>query len=134
MADVKYKTMEIFANNKSSDIQKLKDARTKIRAYKKDSSLNIFNLLLSIGGLFNVGVGITSVLFDGTVSSRSAYLDECEYVYTTVIELLLEHDNGSSLSYIPYIKVNHILRGTYQGNNKGYVYKAQDVNYNVGKI
>lgn len=130
MADrYKTKTVKFIAGNDSAGIQKLKDARALVRKYQNDTSKNIFNMLLSIAGLFNIGLGVTSVLFNGTVTSRAEFLLRCERVYTAAIELLLEHNNGSSINYVPYVTVVHEFLGTYQGKNKGYIYKASNVTY-----
>lgn len=86
-------------------------------------------MLLSIAGLFNISLGITSAVFNGTVISRANFLLKCERIYTNAIELLLEHDDGSSINYVPYVTVVHDFLGTYQGKNKQYVYKASDVRY-----
>lgn len=61
--------------------------------------------------------------------SRNAYLLKCERMYNNALQLLLEHADGSSSNYVPYVTVVHTFIGTYQGKNKGYVYKADDVVY-----
>lgn len=125
----KTKQVEFIAGNDSNGIQKLKDARALVRKYQNDTAKDIFNMLLSIAGLFNIGIGITSSFFNGTVLSRSEFLLKCERVYTGAIELLLEHNDGSSSNYVPYVTVVQTFVGTYQGKNKGYVYKASNVSY-----
>lgn len=135
MADrTKEKRVEFTAGNSSKDIQKLKDARAKIRQAKSDTSRTLFGTLLGIAGLFNIGLGITSSCFNGATAGRAAYLSRCETVYTGAIELLLEHNDPNKSGYVPYVRIAHDFLGTYQGSNKEYVYKATKVTYYEGHI
>lgn len=111
MATNVYKTITFTISNNSKGVAKLTDARREINRIQRDTNLEIFNLLLSWAGIFNVALGITSAVFGGITTSYASYLESWEDLYTHIIEDFAKFPSSES-GNISYVKISYDLIGT----------------------
>nr|WP_315021145.1 hypothetical protein [uncultured Aminipila sp.] len=78
-----------------------------------DANQRGFSYLMTIIGLFNLATGVISA---AAMECTGNDLEDLEDLYTTVNELL---DQCS------YIRVTQKLTGTWQGDDRGYVYRLE---------
>ena len=124
---VKHKYEYINTQNTAHDRELLMDARDRIDA-RQNSSLNtLIGLTNTIFGLFNTYTGILSMIIDGAVTSNAKYLEDCEDMYTNMVFAYNRNEMSCAVVIYPY-------RGTYQGKNKGYVYRADTPYYEKNEL
>ena len=73
MANKQYKTHTYKILNNDAGLEKLIEIRRKIDDRQNNTTLELFNLLLSIAGLFNMGLGFASAVFGGAVNGGYVY-------------------------------------------------------------
>lgn len=120
---VKTKVETLAFKNTRENIEKLIKARNDINNRQNSSLKKVISLINSVFGLFNIGTGIMSMIISGVMGSNASFLEKCEDTYSGIQEGFTLKTYNSAEIYFTY-------RGTYQGQNKGYVYKIQSVTNN----
>lgn len=120
---VKTKVETLAFKNTKENIEKLIKARNDINNRQNSSLKKVISLINSVFGLFNIRTGIMSMIISGVVGSNASFLEKCEDTYTGIQE-------GFTLNKYDSAEIYFTYRGTYQGQNKGYVYKIQGVTNN----
>lgn len=127
MSNKVYKTITMTVNNDAAGRTKIKGARREINRQQQNTALEIFNLLLSWAGIFNVALGIGSAAFSGCVSNYATFLENWEDVYTACFEAMSTYPpDGSTTTPITYVQISYDLIGTKdrcKAGNPRYVFK-----------
>lgn len=117
-----YKTETLTIKNTKKDIEKLAAMRQDINRRQNSHLSTIISHINSIFGLFNTSTGILSLIISGVIDGNERFLEKCEDAYSDVIEALATKSYSRAWIYYNYV-------GTYQGQNKGYVYQIRDIEY-----
>lgn len=105
-----YKTVTYTIANNDAGRKKIRDARRQINKQQQDTVLEIFNLLLTWGGLFHPVVGITSAAFSGVTTTYYNFLEKWEDIYTQIEEDMWVYRPEVSTN-ISYVKISYDLIG-----------------------
>lgn len=120
-----YRTKTYTIANTSDGREKLKKLRRDIDNRQNNTTSTLFNILLNIAGLFNVGFGIAATAFSGAESGNAAYLEYLEDMYTSILEDFVT-GNGD---LIKYTTVTQKFVGEDGGGEHGVMWKAQKPTY-----
>lgn len=120
---VKTKVETLSFTNTKTNINKLIQARREINERQNSTLTKVISLINSVFGLFNTVTGVMTMVISGVMGGNAAFLEKCEDTYTRIQEGFTQNEFSSAEIYFTY-------RGTYQGQNKGYVYQVQSVTNN----
>ena len=120
-AAVKRRVETLEFGNTASDLDNLKEARREINDLQDSTTMSIINYVVSIFSLFHLVTGIAGLAISSTISRNEDFLEDCEDVFSFMYEELSSHPSykGGTIEF-------H-YEGTYQGRNKGYVYKLPTI-------
>ena len=129
MANKQYKTHTYKILNNDAGLEKLIEIRRKIDDRQNNTTLELFNLLLSIAGLFNMGLGFASAVFGGAVNGNASYLEYLEDMYTTIYE---DFNKPSMSGIISNVVITQRFVGQDSGGERGVIWKAERPTYKYG--
>ena len=124
---IKTKVETLSVDNKQESLRNLIQARREVNERQNNSLESVISLINSVFGLFNIVTGIFSMAISGVVGGNAAFLEKCEDTYTRIYEGLTSNEFKDAEIYFTY-------RGSYQGKNKGYAYRIQDITNNRVEI
>ena len=118
-----YKTETINLDNTYSDICKLEEMINDINDKQNANLPKILSHINNVFALFNIYTGVFSLGISGCIQSYYQFLESCEDTYSKIMTYFAKGGNRAKINY------NYV--GTYQGKNKGYVYKIRSVDYEL---
>ncbi len=115
-----YKENTYTVYNDDAGLAKIRKARREVDARQNHTTANaLFNILLSIAGLFSQTLGFTSLLFSGAETSNDTYLEKLENFYT-----IIEEDMANSSLRIMRVIITDRYKGTWHEQADAYRYSA----------
>ncbi len=115
-----YKENTYTVYNDDAGLAKIRKARREVDARQNHTTANaLFNILLSIAGLFSQTLGFTSLLFSGAETSNDTYLEKLENFYT-----IIEEDMANSSLRIMRVIITDRYKGIWNAKAEAYQYSA----------